>query len=296
MNRLVLSVLSVLFIVFGASAQRVKNVSGYYEYAQGENETPSHAKMEAIRKARLQALEGEFGTLVEQSNITVVKGGRTEFHSLGLSDMRGDWLGDTKDAEVKTVMGEDGIIYFQARVWGRAREIVTAPIDLDAKLVRVSNGTLIETYEFNHEEQYFVTFRSPVDGYLALYMMDDDGTSSRLLPYRYSPKKSYKIKANKDYLFFSREKNNEGDDLNVVDEYVMFADKYDIEYSRLYVIFSPNEFTHPMDNAGGTVKGRTKEYETPREVDNEHMQDWLVKSRSMDKHMQVIRKDITIRK
>ncbi len=296
MNKSLLTALCLLFVAFGISAQRQKNVTGYYEYAQGDNETPAHARMQAIQKAKIQALSEEFGTLIEQTNLTVVESGKTDFHSLGLSDVRGEWLGDTKQAEVTRVMGEDGIIYYRAKVWGKAREIVTAPIDLDVKLIRRSNGTPIESYEFKHEEQYFVTFRSPVDGYLALYMMDDDGTSSRLLPYQNSTKLSYKIKANKDYTFFSTKRYNEGDDKNIIDEYIMFANKYDVEYCRLYVIFSPNEFAHPMDKAGGKVKGSTKELDTPREVDNLHMQEWLLKSRSHDKHMQVVRRDVTIKK
>lgn len=292
MKKFFIIALSIIGVTFGISAQRTKNVEGYYEYAQGDNETPAHARMTAIQKAKIQALENEFGTLIEQTNITNVKSGNTEFHSLGFSDVRGEWLGDLKEAEVKRVMGDDGIIYYKVKVWGKAREIVTAPIDLDVKLLRVSNGIPMETYEYDNLEQYFVSFRSPVDGYLALYMMDDDGTSYRLLPYQNSTKMSYKIKANKDYTFFSKRKYNEGDDRNIINEYLMSVDNRDVEYCRLYVIFSPNEFVHPQDKSGG----KKDTYEKPREVDNKHMQEWLTKSRSHDKHMQVIRKDVTIRK
>ena len=103
------------------------------------------------------------------------------------------------------------------------------------------------------------------------------------------------IVANKDYFFFSINKLNSGDDINEVNEYEFCTDK-EIEYSRLYIIFSPNKFSHPIDRPGGTITYGHTTYVKPNIVDFKHMQDWLVKSRSLDKYMQVICKDITIRK
>ena len=297
MNRLALSVLSVLFVVFGFSAQRVKEVSGEYLYPMGQHESFAQAEVIAIHKAKVNALAEEFGTLLEQTNLTMVKGGKSEFHSLGMSDVRGIWLGDTKTPEVKKIMGEDGILYFQAKVWGKAREIITEPIDLDVRLLRGGFTADYESEVFKHMDDYFVSFRSPVDGYLAIYLMSEANPPefSRLLPYYTTSDRSYRIKANKDYLFFTLKHLNEGDDSNSVLEYIMATEK-DVAYCKLYVIFSPNEFTHPLEKDGGRVVYGRQEYQKPVEIDYKHMQEWLIKSRGKDKDMQVVRKDITIRK
>lgn len=288
----------ILFLSLGLnimSSQNVKTVRGEYIYVQSEFETISEAEIKAVNKAKIKALEEEFGTLLEQTNVTMVRDGRSEFHSLGLSDVRGEWLGDVKPPVIERQIGENGVIYHKATVWGKAREIISAPIDVEAKLLRVSNDKIYEASEFKHLEQYFVSFMSPVDGYLAIYLMSDDGSSIRLLPYMYSNEESYKIVANKDYFFFSINKLNSGDDINEVNEYEFCTDK-EIEYSRLYIIFSPNKFSHPIDRPGGTITYGHTTYVKPNIVDFKHMQDWLVKSRSLDKYMQVICKDITIRK
>lgn len=297
MKKFLIGALSVLFVAFGAMAQRIKNVEGEYLYPIGPHETMAQAKKIAEYKAKINALEKEFGTLLEQTNVTMVESGKSEFHSLGMSDVRGEWIQYTQAPEIKQIMGEDGVIYIKAKVWGKAREIVTEPIDLDVKLLRKGFTADFESSEFKHRDDYFVSFRSPVDGYLAIYLMTEANPPKfdRLLPYQTTTDRSYKIKANKDYLFFSYNYTNEGEDPNSILEYFFETEK-DVAYCKLYVIFSPNEFTHPLEQKGGKKIIDGKEYDTPLELDFNHMQEWLGKSRSKDKHMQVVRKDITIRK
>lgn len=125
--------------------------------------------------------------------------------------------------------------------------------------------------------------------------MDEGDNAIRLLPYTNSHEISYKIKADKEYLFFSRKKLNENDDANIVDEYLLYAGK-PVEYNRVYIIFSPNEFVHPKDGKSGTVSAGGVKLNLPRSLSFNDMQEWLLKNRSRDKQMQVIRKEIVIRK
>ncbi|MBQ7941200.1 MAG: DUF4384 domain-containing protein [Muribaculaceae bacterium] len=294
--KILLGVICTIGMVFNVHAQRQKNVSDEYTYVMSDNESLKEARLKAIQRAKVKILADNFGTLIEQTNITVMKGGKSEFRSLGMSDVRGEWLGDTKAPEfIRDVIGEDGLRYITVKVCGTIREINAAEIDIKACLLKNGMDKRLEDNEFKTGDQYYLTFHSPVNGYLAVYLMGEDGVSSRILPYNRVPEMSYYVEANKDYMFFAPKKINEGDDINFVDEYIMYTDK-EIEYNRMYIIFSPNEFAHPIDREGGKVNYGKTTYSKPREVNFDSMQNWLIKSRNRDKHMQVIRKEITIRK
>lgn len=285
----------VLCGTIATNAQRVVQVSGEYVYVQPENETLTHARATAVQKAKVQALADEFGTLIEQTNFTNTKSGNVSFISMGMSEVRGEWLGDTKEPEFSYAMNDLGLRVITARVWGKAREIISTGIDIDARILKNSTDKRQEYSEFKEGDDFYITFSSPVDGYLAIYMMDEGESSMRLLPYSQSHDISYKIQADRDYLFFSRKNLNAGDDSNIVDEYVLLAGK-PVEYNRIYIIFSPNEFVHPKDTSAGTINTNGITMKLPRTLNFNDMQEWLVKNRSRDKHMQVIRKEIVVRK
>lgn len=288
-------VLCLIGLVANVNAQSVKSVSAEYVYVQPENETLAQAKAKAIQKAKVQALADEFGTLIEQSNFTNTREGNLSFVSMGMSEVRGEWLGDTKEPEFTYAMNDIGLRVITVKVWGKAREIVSAGIDVDAKLLRLGTEARHEGSEFKEGDDFYALFSSPVDGYLTIYMMDEGDNASRLLPYANSSEMSYKIKANKEYLFFSRKKLNEGDDVNEVDEYFLNVSK-PVEYNRVYFIFSPNEFVHPKDTQTGTITAGGIKMRLPHMLSFNDMQEWLLKNRSRDKQMQVVRKEIVIRK
>lgn len=288
-------VLCLIGLVANVNAQSVKSVSAEYVYVQPENETLAQAKAKAIQKAKVQALADEFGTLIEQSNFTNTREGNFSFVSMGMSEVRGEWLGDTKEPEFTYAMNDIGLRVITVKVWGKAREIVSAGIDVDAKLLKNGIEARYEDDEFKEGDEYYISFRSPVDGYLTIYMMDEGDNAMRLLPYSNSHEMSYRIVADKDYLFFSRKNLNDGDDANTVDEYILYAAK-PVEYNRVYIIFSPNEFVHPKDSQSGSINANGVKLKLPRVLSFNDMQEWLLKNRSRDKQMQVVRKEIVIRK
>lgn len=285
----------ILMSTVVANAQRVVQVSGEYVYVQPENETLTHARATAVQKAKVQALADEFGTLIEQTNFTNTKSGNVSFVSMGMSEVRGEWLGDTKEPEFTYAMNDLGLRVITVRVWGKAREIISSGIDIETKILKNSVDNRLESLEFEEGDVFYVSFTSPVDGYLAIYMMDEGENSMRLLPYTNSHDISYKIQADKKYTFFSRKHLNSGDDSNVVDEYVLLAGK-PVEYNRIYIIFSPNEFVHPKDTSAGTINANGVNMKLPRMLGFNDMQEWLVKNRTRDRQMQVVRKEIVIRK
>ena len=178
-------------------------------------------------------------------------------------------------------------------VSGLIREIKSAAVDLNVKLMRSRNdGELVASTEFQDGDDLYMQFSSPVEGYVAVYLVDDNGAFC-LLPYQRDGLGRVKVKAGELYLFFSQEKAPQAS-RPIVDQYVMTCspDK-PLEHNKLYVIFSPNMFTKANDNRSGD-----NEYgmALPRQLDFHSFNKWLSKSRKRDKDMEVIMENIIIRK
>ena len=97
-----------------------------------------------------------------------------------------------------------------------------------------------------------------------------------------------KVKAGKEYVFFS-EKAAPSSERNNVTEYKLTCENT-LELNELYVIFSTNEFTKANDNA---VK---REHLLPRELPFEDFQNWLTENMTKDKNMKRQIKSLTIKK
>ena len=180
-----------------------------------------------------------------------------------------------------------------AHVWGTAREIVSAPIDIRVKVLK--NGTL-DRYEddsFRDGDDIYLSFQSPTKGYLAVYLMDDKGDAFCFLPYAGDTDGMFEVKANKPYILFSANHADKGEEC---DEYVLTCDKA-LERDMLYIIFSPNPFVKANDSSAPMkVKVGGEDLELPRQLQYKDFQRWLLKNRRLDSKMQVIVKPIEITK
>lgn len=291
-------VIILLTLVFPASlfAQSERRVEGEYTYYTPQDVSLETARATAIEQARIQALADAFGTLIEQTTFTRQENiDGTSFINmlaLGESTVKGEWLNDTKEPETE-VLYEDHFLIVTAHVWGVARELVSVPIDISAKVLK--NGTL-DRYEddnFRDGDDIYLSFQSPTKGYLAVYLMDDKGDAYCFLPYANDVDGMFEVKANKPYVLFSSNHAEKGE---ACDEYVLTCDKT-LERDMLYVIFSPNPFVKANDaSAPVKVKVGKEELELPRQLPYKAFQRWLLKNRRMDKKMQIIVKPIVITK
>jgi len=282
-----LSLLLILFAI-SLSAQKTVKVCGEYTCHASEDVSLEQAKKMVLEQAKLAAMAEEFGTTISQWNSTVVKNdnGKSDisFLSLSGSEVKGEWLEDIKIEYGKPYYEQDMLI-LSVSVCGKAREIVSAGVDFSAKVLN-SAESKYETTDFHNGEDIYLSFRSPVDGYLAVYLVDSDQKAFCLLPYMNDPTGKVQIKSGKDYLFFS-EKYAEKAEKNIVSEYTMTCSK-SAEQNILYIIFSPNEFTKANDVAGDEA--------LPRELSFEDFQKWLAKNRQKDKDMKVENRSLTIKK
>lgn len=288
MRGLLISVL--LTIVAVSHAQKVQKVTATYTYYAPENVTLEEAKRTALDRAKIEAIAEAFGTLVTQSNSTVVsnQNGKSDsqFFSLGGSEVKGEWIETTKEPTYN-ITYEGNMLVVSVEVSGRIREIVSAGIDFTAKILRNGTEEKFESNEFRSGDDMYLYFKSPVDGYLTVYLLDETTQEVYcLLPYKASGEGAYPIEHDKPYIFFSAK--NENVNPNIVDEYTMTCNR-DMELNDIYVIFSPYLFTKANAN-------ESEEEILPRQLSYEGFQKWLAKGKTKDKQMISVLKTITIKK
>ena len=294
-SRFLIIALLLLFSVT-VSAQNVKTVEGEYVYHAPGYVTLEEAKQIALERAQAQAIAEKFGTLVQQTNTTRMENtngqSSSDFFSVGSSEVKGEWL-QTIGEPTYDITYVDGMLVVTCRVKGKAAEISSAAVDFQSKVLRNGIEDRYESDHFRNGDDLYLSFQTPVDGYVAVYLVDDK-LAYCLLPYRNQTTGIYPVKANKRYLFFNT-KDALPEERAVVDEYVMTCER-PTEHNLIYVIFSPNQFFKATDaESQRTVSGPGLDG-LPRELTYDDLQRWLVKCRKHDHEMSMDKVVITIEK
>lgn len=290
MRRFFLFLLIFLSFSHKAFTQREMTVRGEYIYNVPKNISPEEAERVAIERAKIGAIADAFGTIVSQNNSTFVANNgsksQVDFFSLGGSEVKGEWL-ETIGTPECTPSFEKDMFIMKAVVKGRIREIVSAPIDFKAKILCNGTEDKFEQDNFKEGDDLYLSFQSPVDGYLAVYLLDNTRHAYCLLPYQNNAEGKVKVQHDTPYVFFST-KHVSATESPFVDEYTLTCSRSGGEFNQIFIIFSPNLFTKALDNSANSL--------LPRELDYDDFQKWLVNSRKRDKEMRVETKYITIKK
>lgn len=285
-------VIILLFMLCGCSltlsAQRVKKVSIEYTYHAPQHISPLEAKRIAVERAKMQAIADEFGTLVQRTNATVtgISNGKSsvDVYSFSESEVKGEWIETIGEPQFLSMTYEQEMLVITVKVEGRIREIVSATIDMKAKILRNGTEDKFESTDFRSGDDLYLSFQSPVDGFLAVYLLDEVSQMVYcLLPYKSSSEAITPIEHDKPYIFFSAE--HAGDKAHLVDEYTMTCSR-STEKNTVYVVFSPNEFAK--------ANSTNVEELLPQELSFEEFQKWLAKGRRQDTKMNVWKESITI--
>lgn len=277
-------------------AQRTEKWCGEYTYYGSLSETPDFAKQRALEKLQILAAEEVFGLCVTQTNITHanVNNGTSsiDFTSIGGSDVNGEWIETLGEPEYDVSIEKDFLVV-TVKACGRVREIVSAPVDFKALLLRNGTDDKFQDADFKEGDDLYLSFTSPVSGFLAVYLLDDDGEAYCLLPYSNMQDGIFPIEANRRYVHFSETLAPEGLPSTYVEEIYLTCDK-PLEHNEVYIIFSPNKFTKVNDEVGGLDEASN--LILPRHLDNRRFHTWLAKCRKRDKEMRVDKRIITITK
>lgn len=287
--------LLTILVPLVSSAQKTVTASGEYTYYAPLNITVEHAKAIAIERAKIKIIADNFGTIVGVNNSTIVSNVDGEssmtFLSIGESEVKGEWI-ETIGIPQVDVLYHDNMLVVSVHIKGSIRELKSARIPFDARLLRNGTEDKYEDDEFRDGDYMYLSFATPESGYVAVYLYDRYGVY-RLLPLKNQKVGSQIVESGNRYVFFANKRSQYSSELNrqvesVYSEYSIYCNS-DNELNRIYVIFSPNKFSHPLDDLSVAD-------DMPAALSFEAFQTWLTKSRRQDNEMSVKIKDITLRK
>lgn len=275
-----------LMLTQSVQAQKTETVSGKYTYVITENDdvTLNEAKRKCIELAKAAAIREEFGEMITSDVIdtnTETNGQETSsyFWENTVAMARGEWLGDIEPAEIE-VEYKDGHLSFTAKVHGKAREIVQAKTDLKWEILKDGPSNRETTVSFVSGERVYVQFRSPADGYVAVYLIVGDDQTMCMLPYPGDVDGRFSVKGNRDYVFFDKESDASA-------YHYRLSTKRKQEDNQIVIIYSPNSFIKCNDITG--------DKRHPNSLSTHDFQKWLLKCQRMDKDMVVNKKWIKIK-
>ena len=267
-------------------AQKTQKVSGEFTYYAAGNESVNQAKTKALEGAKIKALAKVFGTVISQDTYSAekVSDGKSSstFNQLTSSEVKGEWIEDIKEPEFIVNYIQDALVV-TCKVNGSAREISNESTAFEAVVLRNGTNKRYEDVHFKDKDDLYLYFRSPVDGYVAVYLVDEAPTAYCLLPYLNNRTGQHKVKGGEEYVFF----NAKGLKTNTeIDELSLACDN-DLENYKMYVLFSPNPFTKAVDNM--TTENQ------PRQLSYNDFTKWLgkVRRREPKMGMNVIKFDVS---
>lgn len=298
-SRIALLLLLLSFLISPVvKAGEIKKIRGEAHRFSPDTESPQEALRKAILEARIDALKKAFGTVLTE-NTTIISDtheGQTSntAHSLSESQVNGVWIKDLEEPTFTVEAVENGNVY-HVKVYGEAREHYNK-IDIDCRLL--CNGTdpdkdRLRGDIFYEGDEMYVYFTSPVDGWLSIYLIDDDSerTTQCLVPYDNQKDTAYPIIANREYVFFSK-RTAEPQYVDFVTRMIVEARKR-VDINDMYIIFSPNEFSQASSTSYKHSRHDTNEEDIiselmPRETTYKRFNKWLCERRRQDADLQQI--------
>lgn len=287
MKRLVI-VLSIVFTTLVCVSQKTAKVTAKYTYYVQENVSIEQAKHSALERAKIDAIEKEFGSHVSQVTATSIESSgsdtRTSFTSKGGSEIRGEWIETSKGPEYD-IKYLDGMLIVNVSVSGVIREFLTNKTEIEAKILKNGTEPRFEATDFYNDDQMYLSFCSPIEGHLLAYLVDNDNNAYRLLPYRKQKETNIYIQPSRQYLFFDKT-TSPPEQRRSVDEYILTTSRPH-EINTIYVIFSKDDLDSAIDYQ--------IDKSLPRELSGSAFQQWLGSLRRNNQNVTVKEIPITIR-
>ncbi len=270
-------------------AQRELTVRGTESYVIPKNMTMEQAEVFAVESAKLRIIADNFGTVVGSTDILTIanKDGMSSVESLLMAgtEVKGEWIATVGEPRItRKVVNNEFVL--EVTIAGKIREIVTAPVLFNAKVLRNGVTDNCESDSFRNGDYMYMSFQSPEDGYLSIYITDGNDVQC-LYPYKGLPSEYMHVSADIRHLFFSKEHSGIIDP-NRVDK-CRLGCQNDNEPNRIYLIFSPNKYSKAVDYSASEDK-------MPRHLSFKEFHNWLSKLRRLDKELTCQTFDILISK
>jgi hypothetical protein len=294
-----LGIILSIFIVLTYSSsfcQSVIRSSGTSQVRVESSMTKEDARDMAEELAMINAIENEFNTYVEQEGETRIQNGRVNFDIIGNTKVRGEWVRTIKKKFTEETSIENGdygkeqVIWIKCDISGEIRECASRA-NLEVSTLNCPKEECRTTGYFNSGNLY-LHFTSPVDGYLSIYLADNEKVY-RLLPYvSMGTINAVQVDGDEDYIIFSHDHSYPFNTGYKIDALELSTNRA-YEYNSIYVIFSEDEYVKPiLENVEKLEDG----YYLPRSLEISAFKEWLGDCRADMEDFQAQRIRISIEK
>lgn len=276
---LVKTILGISLLISPAAfAADIVSVKGEATFYDDGTRSRVECKRLALEQARVDALAKKFGTIVSQDILQSdrVSGNRehNDFLSLSSTEVRGEWVADDGEPEYKIEYDNDDNMIVHCTVKGKAKAIDNESAQFNSQVLRNGTDSRNADINFKNGDAMYLDFQGSQDGYMTVFLEDEHRNVYQLLPYTTDEKTRIPVKKGTRYVFFSPSDAQKGE---VVDELILTAEN-NTEYNRVYVLFSPAQFSPPVLNRN------------PGELpwmNTDAFTKWLLKTRKNDPKMGV---------
>lgn len=291
-----ISILVFIVVSMNCIAQKTMESIGEYTLRIEKNWTEEFAVNKAKEKAKINAIENAFGSVVSQGNAVYVKdvttGNKTQsdmvFTSIADILVNGEWIA-TIDEKV-TFSEYEGFRFVKAYVTGKVRELTKIPFTPEVATLSC-NEKKCSTEVFNSGQELIVYFVAPTNGFVTIYL-DDTKQVVRLLPYaKNSESNTFEVKADQTYYFFSKADSKQKN----IDEIELFTESI-MEQNKLIILFSKSDFSKPVLFSSKLSEINGLQYTLPMSAETEKFQTWLQNTRSYNRNIELKTVNITIKK
>ncbi len=284
----ILIAIAALASALTASAKGTERVSGSFTYYGQGHESRDECRQKAYQGACVEAVGNKYGWVV--SGVT----SQVETSARGKDDLyfqqdhqrvaRGEWVADDGEPEYEYSFDKDGCLAVTCKVRGFARPLSNARLEFEAIPLRNGTGRGNSAQQFASGDQLRLLVHAPADGYVAVFLIDDNHLVNTLLPYSGASADAARVKGGRDVLLFDRDAVKDSE-RNVTEELILTADS-DLDHYRLCVVYSPNRFVKPNDSVAGS--------DVPRQLKLADFNRWLQRLSDADQSVVVKNAGITV--
>lgn len=277
-KKIIMTLATVALFLQSAMAADIVSVKGTATYYDDGTHSKVDCMRLALEQAKIDALANKFGTIVSQDILQQdrIVGNRehNDFLALSSTEVRGEWVADEGEPEYKFERDKEENLIVTCTVKGKAKAIDNESAQFLSQVLRNGTDDVHADINFKDGDAMFLNFQSNQDGFLAVFLQDEQNNVFQLLPYVGDSRTRVPVSNGKKYVFFSPANAMKGEQ---VDEFILTA-PYNTEYNRVFVLFSPEPFSAPvMNREPGSIP----------QMNSTEFSKWLVKTRRNDPKMGV---------
>ncbi len=242
---------------------------GTYRYVYEAHVSHAEARVLGVEYAIQCAIAEKLGTTITSESRLEMTNSNEWFAHVSRFHVKGKFLRHIKEPQISDPIYADNLSSIEISVSFYAQPLEYAPTAFKARVLRNGTEPRFEDDTFRAGDKFYMQFRSPKAGFLAIFFETTDNVIC-MLPYIGEEDEPFWVKKGEDYTLFEVENNT----------YHMSCDEKD-EINFVHIVFSPKSFIHN---------------DLEREMSLRDFSDWLDSRRAYDEQLEVETRMIKVSK